>query len=169
MVRCTIVNEQDEVIGYKDRAEIFPTDIYRVAALWITNSRGEILLAQRALTKRNDPGKWGPAVAGTVEEDETYDSNIVKEAQEEIGLTIEISDLKKGPKVRIAQKHQYWLQWYVYATDRPSESFYADPREVAAVRWFTRGELLSRLESDMTSFIASAVSWQDTFGKALNN
>ena len=33
------------------------------------------------------PEVWGPAVSGTNEEGETYDSNIIKEAQEEIGLT----------------------------------------------------------------------------------
>ena len=51
-----LVNEQDEIIGYKERAEIKTEDIYRVSALRITNSQGEILVAQRAFTKKNNPG-----------------------------------------------------------------------------------------------------------------
>lgn len=161
MTRTTIVNEQDEVIGYKSRDEISPTDIYRVAALWVTNSKGDILLAQRAMSKKNDPGKWGPAVAGTVEEGETYDSNIVKEAFEELGL----KDIRpvKGPKVRISQKHQYWLQWYSLVLDAPIESFVVEPKEVMAIGWFTPKELREKLSSETTSFIASAVEWQKLF------
>ncbi len=33
-----IVNEKDEVIGYKLRSEIQSEDIYRVSCLWITNT-----------------------------------------------------------------------------------------------------------------------------------
>jgi len=58
-----IVNEQDEIIGYKPRREITPEDIYRVSALWIENSKWEILLAQRGFMKTNGPGKWWAAVA----------------------------------------------------------------------------------------------------------
>lgn len=50
--RQIIVDENDQIIGHKFREEIVQTDIYRVAALWITNSKGDILLARRALSKK---------------------------------------------------------------------------------------------------------------------
>src|SRR5579883_3197132 len=81
-----IVDEHDKLISTKAREAIQPSDIYRVAALWLTNPAGDVLLAQRKWTKKHDPGKWGPAVAGTVNSSETYGTNIYKEAQEEIGL-----------------------------------------------------------------------------------
>lgn len=84
--KIIIVDENDTIIGHKNRDSMEDGDMYRVSALWIQNSKGDILLAQRSFDKRNDPGKWGPAVAGTVEEGETYESNIIKEAEEEIGL-----------------------------------------------------------------------------------
>lgn len=163
MSLTTIVNEQDEVIGYKSRDEIFPTDIYRVAALWVTNSKGDILLAQRAMSKKNDPGKWGPAVAGTVEEGETYDSNIVKEAFEELGLR----DIQPiiGPKVRMSGVHQYWLQWYSLVVDQPIEYFKPEPKEVMAIRWFTPGELKRDFEKDATLFLKGAPKWIALFCK----
>lgn len=82
-----IVNLDDEIIGYKPRKDITLQDVYRVSALWIENSQGEILLAQRGFLKSVDPGKWGAAVAGTVEKDESYEENILKEMQEELGLS----------------------------------------------------------------------------------
>ena len=44
--RIIIVDEQDNEIGSADRETIVPGDsrIYRVSALWITNSKGEICL-----------------------------------------------------------------------------------------------------------------------------
>ncbi len=56
--RVIIVNEKDEQIALKERKDIKKEEIYRVSALWITNSKGEILLAQRGLNKKHDPGKW---------------------------------------------------------------------------------------------------------------
>src|SRR3989338_6686941 len=81
-----IVNDRDVGIGYKFREEITKEDIYRVSALWVTNSQVMILLAKRALTKKNSPGEWGPAVSGTVDKGETYEGNIYREAEEELGL-----------------------------------------------------------------------------------
>ncbi len=88
MSKIIVVDENDKEIGVKERSKITHDDIYRVSGLWLTNSKGEILLAQRSFNKPrdNDPGKWGPAVAGTVDEDETYKENIQKEIKEELGL-----------------------------------------------------------------------------------
>ena len=75
-----IVNEQDEIIEYKDRNDRSPEEITRITSLWLGNEKGEVLLAQRAFNKKTSPGLWGPAAAGSVEKGETYDSNIIKEA-----------------------------------------------------------------------------------------
>lgn len=78
-MKYLVVNESDEVIATKERAELLTTDIVRVSALWLTNSQGEVLLAKRAASKKYDASKWGPAAAGTVEECESYEQNMVKE------------------------------------------------------------------------------------------
>jgi len=94
-----IVDDQDNLIGAKPRNEIdFKNDYYRISGLWLTNSKGQILIAQRLLTKDKDPGKWGPAAAGTLEVGETYESNAYKEADEEIGLTG--VKFTQGPKMK---------------------------------------------------------------------
>ncbi|MDO8661039.1 MAG: NUDIX domain-containing protein, partial [Candidatus Woesearchaeota archaeon] len=104
--KIVIVNDNDEIIGYKDRDSIENNELYRVSALQITNSNGEILLARRHRNKKHDPLKWGPAVAGTVEEGETYLENIIKEAEEELGL----KNIKPVPttKTRNEGKHPHF-------------------------------------------------------------
>src|SRR5688572_21076189 len=121
-MKIQIVDEQDQLIGIKERAEVdYRTDIYRVSALWLTNSRGQTLLAKRAAVKDKDPNKWGPAVAGTIDEDETYDENIYKEAEEEIGL-VGIK-FEKGPKCLIKRPRTYFCQWYLVTLDRDVDGF----------------------------------------------
>ena len=51
-MKIPIVNEQDEIIGYKERNDLDTKDIIRVTGLWVTSSEGDILLARRALIKK---------------------------------------------------------------------------------------------------------------------
>lgn len=149
----TIVNEQDEVIGHKQREEILQDDIYRVAALWLKNSNGDVLLARRAYTKSHDPGKWGPAVAGTVEEGETYEQNIYKEAEEELGLVGAL--LKEASKDRRSGKHNYFAQWFYAVVDKPVEEFNIQEDEVAEIKWFSRDELRRMVKEGPEDFLTS--------------
>jgi len=135
-----IVNKSDRIIGYKDRKDKLPEDTYRVTALWITNSRDEILIARRSKERKTDGGKWGPAVAGTVEKGETYTSNIIKEAYEEIGL----KDIKpkKGLKRLATKEHNHFAQWYFLTIDKDVKKFNIDPVEVAELRWIKKTDLI---------------------------
>lgn len=144
--KIQIVDENDKVVGLKPRQEVdYAADIYRVAALWLTNSAGEVLIAQRKHTKDKDPGKWGPAVAGTMDKGETYESNIIKEAEEEIGL-IDIK-FEKGPKIRVTRPRNYFCQWFRVTLDTPAEDFVLQEDEVEQVKWIG----LSVLKADINN------------------
>jgi len=149
--KIVIVDENNNIIGHKERETLKREDIYRVSALWLTNGKGDILLARRALTKSHDPGKWGPAVAGTVEEGETYHSNIVKETAEELGL----KDIKpeKGPMIRISSRHNYFCQWYILTIDKPITQFKIQKAEVEEIKWFSKGELAEQLDKKPEEFL----------------
>lgn len=85
-MKIPIVNEQDEILYYKEREETTVDEIRRIIALQVFNEKDEVLIAQRHSNKKIDPNLWGPAVAGTVDEGFTYDETVIKEAEEEIGL-----------------------------------------------------------------------------------
>jgi isopentenyl-diphosphate delta-isomerase len=147
-----VVDDQDQIIGVKNRAEIdYKTDIYRVTALWLTNSRDEVLIVQRAFTKSKDPGLWGPAVAGTVDEGESYDDNIKKETEEEIGLT----DLtfKEGPKARICEPHNYFCQWYTAVTEQQLHELMLEKDEVHTAKWVSEAELKRSVTSEPEKYL----------------
>jgi len=149
--KTTIVNTSDEIISYKARNVLTKEDIYRVSALWLTNSKGEILLAKRHHTKLHNPNMWGPAVAGTIEEGETYKSNIIKESEEEIGLRYIKPTL--GPKMEITGEHHHFTQWFTLKVDKDINDFKIQKDEVEEVKWFTPQELKSCLQVQPEKFL----------------
>ncbi|MBU1038630.1 NUDIX domain-containing protein [Patescibacteria group bacterium] len=159
--KIPIVNEKDEIIDYKDRTTITSKDIYRVAGLWVTNNQGDILLARRAFTKTHDPGKWGPAVAGTVEVDETYKSNIIKEAEEELGL--KNLDLIPGPKyLSRGEKWTHFTQVFFAVIDTELDNIKIDETEVAEVRWFNKSVLGVELSTRPQDFLGAVKKFFDS-------
>lgn len=154
-MRLIIVNEKDEIIGAKDRADKNQEDIIRVAGLWIINSNSEMLIAQRSFNKTHDPGKWGPVAAGTVEEGETYISNIIKEAQEELGITLKEEQLIIGHHKFRETSHKYFSQSFIAKLDLPIENFTIQTEEVENIRWVPLKELILWIKEQPQEFIAS--------------
>lgn len=137
--RVIIVNENDEIIWYKERLDILQDDIYRVSGLVIKNSNNEFLLAQRSFNKKNNPWIWSISVAGTVEEWESYDENIIHEIEEEIW--IKNLEFKKIDKLRKYWEHNFFVQFYFAKLDKDIEEFFIQKEEVERVRWFNIDEI----------------------------
>lgn len=160
--KIIVVDDKDQIIGHRTRYEVDKENLrYRVSALWIKNSKNEVLLARRAYTKSHNPGKWGPAVAGTLEEGESYKENIIKEAKEELGLD-KIS-LKEGPKIKKDGKHKFFAQWFVSIIDKLSEEFKIEKEEVAEVKWFSKNSLKLELSNNPEEFLSSVSEFIDVF------
>lgn len=86
-MQIPIVNDNDEIIGFKERSEIWK-ELMRSVALRITNEHWETLLIQRASTKKREPNTRTTAVGGGVEQGETYEEAIIRETEEEIWIKI---------------------------------------------------------------------------------
>jgi isopentenyl-diphosphate delta-isomerase len=158
-VKIVVVDETDTVVGVEEKSVVEEKGlIYRVSALWIEDGNGNILLAKRALTKTHSPGKWGPAAAGTVEEGETYYSNIIKEAEEELGLkNIEpveaFKSRRRSAETENKKPYNYFSQFYTLILDAPISHFKFDKKEVAEVKWFSRKELFEQFEKNPSDFL----------------
>jgi isopentenyldiphosphate isomerase len=150
-----IVNRNDEIIGYKERETLDLTnDIVRSSSLWITNRKGEVLLAQRKHDKRTDPGKWAEAVGGTVEGGDSYQLTIYREADEELGICNEQFTL--GPKQLVkAPPAHYFVQWYYALLDWPVERFVLQKSEVERVAWWNLIDLRVELQRSPEKYIAA--------------
>lgn len=159
-MNAVLVDKDDNVIGSKPLDQVSKTDIYRVSGLWVTNSKDQILLAQRQLGKRNDPGKWGPAAAGTLEPGESYEANAYKEAREEIGLVG--FEFKEGPKMLNDANRVFFVQWFTCLVDWPIEKFKIQKNEVEKLEWIDKTTLIEQLGSQPDKFIAGSMKvWKE--------
>lgn len=132
-MRIPIVDELDNILFYKDSSERdVHKEITRISALWVRNEKGEFFIAKRSKNKKHYPNIWGLSVAGSVEEGETYEENIKKEAKEEIGFNL--SKVILGPKKRVSGSHEYFCQ-YFFAKITSDTIFHLQESEVDEVRW----------------------------------
>lgn len=151
-MKIQIVDPDDNLIGSISWEELdLAHDIYRVSALWLTNSGGQVLLAQRSLNNDNGAGEWGPAVAGTVDEGETYQTNIYKEAEEEIGLAG--VNFEKGPKHKVDGARNYFCQWFRATVDKEINSFTLQADEVEAIKWIDASQLILDVHKNPEKYI----------------
>ncbi len=83
-----LVNERGEVVGRATRQECHDGRkwLHPVVHLHLFNSKGELYLQKRALTKDIQPGKWDTAVGGHVDYGETIPEALRRETREELGI-----------------------------------------------------------------------------------
>ncbi len=154
MTRIPIVNEQDEFLYFKDFYEATRDEIRQITRLHVFNTAGEYLLARRQMAKILEPGVWGPTVAGTVDEGETYETNVVKETQEELGLTgLDIQFVKKyyqhGPNGK------RYAAIFRATTDKGVHDLVLQQEEVADARFIALPELFAWFDRAPEEFTKS--------------
>lgn len=138
-MKIPIVDENDKFLYYKDSKERdLRKEVTRSSALWVINEKEEILVAKRSKNNKNFPNVWGPSVAGSLEEGESYEDNIIKEAKEEIGISLEKIIL--GPKKRESDSHEYFGQ-YFFTQISSDTKFILQESEVDEVRWVSLEKL----------------------------
>ncbi|MBI2545625.1 NUDIX domain-containing protein [Candidatus Woesearchaeota archaeon] len=87
------VDENDKVLGKVTRKEMREKNLlHRSTFILVFNTKGELLVHKRTMTKDIFPGYYALCVGGTVSYGEKYEESAYREAQEEIGA--QDADLK---------------------------------------------------------------------------
>ena len=164
----TIVDENDNLIWYKQRWTLNHwKDIYRISALRLENSKWEVLMAQRSYSIKNQWWQRWPAVAGTIDKWETYESNILKESQEEIWL--ELKEYKIWIKEFVHAKEnnnrKYFRQRFIAKSDKKIEEFKLQKEEVEKIMRINKQDLLNRVRQNPEDFTANATHYINLFCK----
>jgi isopentenyldiphosphate isomerase len=144
-----LVNLQDEVIGSITRGEVDSDDLQlvgnvRAADCFIVNSKGELFIPRRSMSKKMFPGGLDFSCAEHVQSGETYDEAIVRGFKEELDIDIDISKLAKIAKVNLRDYNvaPYFDTIYVYKSDE-TPNYPID--EFTSHEWLTIQELKDRL------------------------
>ncbi len=159
-----VVDDDDNVIANKFWPEVIPTDRVRISAVFIENSKGEVLIAQRSHHKRHQPNLWGPSASGTVEPGESYEQNAYKELEEEVGLSgITLREVKKLKWDGSPTDKRYCV-CYRGVCDWPIKKFTLQESEVDAVAWISIPDLLKELKEQPDKYLPNTETWLRHFG-----
>jgi len=130
-----VVNERDEVIDRRPRAEVHARGLWhRAVHVLVFNARGEVFLQKRSMNKDTAKGKWDSSASGHLNSGEDYDACAVRELHEEIGLTV-AEPLRRLFKVD-ARRETGWEFCWVYRCDNEGP-FQLHPDEIETGGWFT--------------------------------
>jgi isopentenyl-diphosphate delta-isomerase type 1 len=155
-----VVNEHDEVIGRETRREVHRTGLrHRAVHVFVFNSRGEVFLQKRSLTKDSSPGLWESSASGHLDCGEDYDACAVRELKEEIGLILSHAP-KRVFKVNACMATGQEFVWlYQSAGEGP---FVLHPDEIEKGDWFTPERVTRWIEQRPEDFApAFVLLWQE--------
>lgn len=124
------------------RGTAAPAGCYFMAVeLWLYRPDGQLLLCRRAKSCHVLPGYWG-ATTGGVQTGETSEQACLREAKEELGLTLSPTALQ--PVAQLLPHGDTLWDVYAAALTCPVGALTLQPEEVAAARWATTAEIRAR-------------------------
>jgi len=145
-----VVDLDDQVIGTATRAEVHAQRLtHRAVHVFIFNKRGDLLLQKRSLLKDMCPGLWDSSVSGHLDSGESYETAVVRELTEEMGIASETAPeeiAKITPGVNTGWEHVKLYQLRYDGTLRYPSA------EVDAVMWFPLAEITSWIASHPADF-----------------
>lgn len=88
MTNVILVNEQDIAIGEMEKIEVHEKALlHRAFSIFVFNSKGDMLLHQRAAGKYHSPGLWTNTCCSHPQPGEEIEASALKRLQEEMGFT----------------------------------------------------------------------------------
>jgi isopentenyl-diphosphate delta-isomerase type 1 len=161
-----VVNEYDEVVGEAPRPEVHRRRLrHRAVHVLVFNSRRQLFMQRRSLTKDCHPGAWDSSASGHLMVGEEYDEAAVRELEEELSWSTD-ELLQRLFKLEASEATGQEFVWvYRCGAEGP---FRLHPEEIAEGRWFDVGEVDRWLADQPEAFAPSfPLIWQELLRQGL--
>jgi isopentenyl-diphosphate delta-isomerase len=149
-----LVDEQDKAIGEMEKMQAHRLGLlHRAFSVFILNSKGEILLQQRALSKYHSGGLWTNTCCSHPFPGEEVKDAAIRRLKEEMGLdhmslTHSGSFIYKAELDQGLTEHEFDHVFYGYCDTDPV----LNRDEVEAFRWISPDELRKELKENPEQF-----------------
>jgi isopentenyl-diphosphate delta-isomerase len=149
-----VVNELDEVIGQERRSVVHRTGLrHRAVHVLVFNSKGELFLQKRSMTKDTFPGAWDSSASGHLDTGEDYEACAMRELGEELGWKPATVPKPLFKLTACEETGQEFVWVYTCTGEGP---FCLHPEEIERGGWF-KPEEISRWMQECPGEFASAL------------
>lgn len=148
MEQVILVDENDRQVGLmeKQAAHVNP-HLHRAFSIFIFNSKGELLLQQRALSKYHSPGLWTNTCCSHPRDGETLEEATSRRLMEEMGMTCEMHEvytfIYKAPVGQGLTEHEFDHVWIGQSDDAPN----INREEVESWKYMSLNELSEDIQN----------------------
>ncbi|MDE3250339.1 MAG: isopentenyl-diphosphate Delta-isomerase [Bacteroidota bacterium] len=148
-----LVNENDEPVGTMEKMEAHRRALlHRAFSVFIFNSRGELLLQQRAKEKYHSAGLWTNACCSHPRPGEDTVAAASRRLREEMGFSAAITEI-----FSFTYRSEFDNGLTEYEFDHVFAGVYdgpihPDPNEVAAYRYQSMGDVRMALDKEPSQF-----------------
>ncbi|WP_299442048.1 NUDIX domain-containing protein [uncultured Aquimarina sp.] len=137
-----ILNRNGEFTGEVQlKSEAHRLGLYHASVhIWFYTIDGKVLLQKRAKDKDTYPNLWDISVAGHIAKGESKENSALREIEEEIGLSIKITDLdyigiylsEKQPKPDLLDNEFHYI--YLSKLSHPIDTLTLQEEEVGEIK-----------------------------------
>lgn len=143
-----VVDAEDRVTGQLPRDEVHARDLrHRAVHILILNNAGELYLQKRVAWKDRNPSLWDSSAAGHVDAGERYEEAALRELEEELNLTADLSEV-----LRLRPSAETGFEFLKVYVARHSGRIRGAPAEVECGAFFEIRTILRWMESEPEAF-----------------
>ncbi|MBP5573921.1 MAG: isopentenyl-diphosphate Delta-isomerase [Bacteroidales bacterium] len=142
-----LVDDKDQQVGIMEKmaAHIVPR-LHRAFSIFLFNSKGELLLQQRAFSKYHSPGLWTNTCCSHPRNGESMQQATARRLQEEMGMTCDMHEvftfIYKAPVGLGLIEHEFDHVWFGQSDDTPV----VNPEEVASWKYMALDDIAADLK-----------------------
>lgn len=125
-------------------------NIHKEVIVFVLNDNNEVLLQKRSANKKHFPNKW-TVLSGHVEDfDESFEAAAVRELKEEIGLNVNISELKYLAENEVIKEDnsKHITKYYSIISNKKEDEYIIQTEELSEVKWYLCNDFINMMENN---------------------
>ena len=154
-----VLDEKGNYVKSLSRSYVHQNGLWHKSVhIWVLNTNGELLLQKRSKNKKFFPGVWDCAFAGHIEAGETSIETVVREGKEELGIDINLNNLKHLMTNKEELYHdnifnREFVDVYVYEDNIDINLLKIQKEEVSDVKWMVAEEFFKNIYKKNSEFL----------------
>lgn len=162
-----VLNERGEYIGKIETRKKCHTEglWHKAVAMFIINSKGQVLLQKRSANKKMWPNMWDITAGGHVLAGEFGFQSIIREAEEELGISLNKNDItfvgsSISTNVQGDIVNNHFNEFYIVNKDIDETTLKLQEEEVSEVKWVDKNEIIERIKDNCNGITAKEGCWE---------